>query len=156
MPTGAWKVRKQGENPRLNRMKERRGSGEVWRGSNLLFQGRNGGPMFPFIFPSKTENLDLYRKDSQGILKIITESSGSRRQGYNNNNNNSSVWFNTMTIHLQSLHYHTKIKNKRLFLFFSFLFFLFWPPHSIWSSEAKDQIWTAVATYAAAVATPNP
>ena len=33
-------------------------------------------------------------------------------------------------------------------------FFFFWPLHSIWSSRARDQIQTAVATYTVAVATP--
>ena len=35
-------------------------------------------------------------------------------------------------------------------------FFLFWPPHGIWSSWARDQTWVAVLTYAAAVAMPGP
>ena len=35
---------------------------------------------------------------------------------------------------------------------FFFFFFLFQPPHSIWSSQARDQIQAAVVTYAAAVA----
>ena len=38
-----------------------------------------------------------------------------------------------------------------LFLFF----FLFWLPHVIWSSQARDQIGATVVTYAAAVATPK-
>ena len=32
----------------------------------------------------------------------------------------------------------------------------YWPPHSTWSSLARDQIWTVVVTYAAAVAMPDP
>ena len=41
-------------------------------------------------------------------------------------------------------------------LFLKFSFFLFWPPHGIWNSQARDQIWAAVVIYAAAVATPDP
>ena len=37
-----------------------------------------------------------------------------------------------------------------------FFFFLFWPPHGTWSSQARDQIWAAVATYTAAAAMPYP
>ena len=37
-----------------------------------------------------------------------------------------------------------------------FFFFLYWPPHSIQSSQARDQIQATAATYAAAAATPNP
>ena len=36
-----------------------------------------------------------------------------------------------------------------------FCLFLFWPPHSIWSSWARNQIRAAVVTYAAAAAVPN-
>ena len=45
------------------------------------------------------------------------------------------------------------LKNKMSIRFFSF--FLLWPPCSIQSSQARDQIWVTVVTYAAAVATPD-
>ena len=35
------------------------------------------------------------------------------------------------------------------------LFFLFWLPHGIWSSQTRDQIWATVVTYAAAVGSFN-
>ena len=35
-------------------------------------------------------------------------------------------------------------------------FFLFWPPHGIRSCRARDQILATVATYAIAVAMPDP
>ena len=34
--------------------------------------------------------------------------------------------------------------------------FAFWPPHGIWSSEARDHIWATAGTYVAAAATPDP
>ena len=37
-----------------------------------------------------------------------------------------------------------------------FFSFLFWPPQGKWSSQARDQIWSAVATYPRATATPDP
>ena len=37
-------------------------------------------------------------------------------------------------------------------ILFCFFFFCFWPPGNIQSSKARDQIWTAVATYVTAVA----
>ena len=40
--------------------------------------------------------------------------------------------------------------------FLNLLFFLFWPPHSIWSCLARNQIQAIVAPYAAAAATPAP
>ena len=40
--------------------------------------------------------------------------------------------------------------------FFIFLSFIFLPPQGIWSSQAKDQIRTAVATYTVPVATLDP
>ena len=39
-----------------------------------------------------------------------------------------------------------------LSIFFFFFFPFFWPPHSIWSSQARDQIQATVATYTAAIA----
>ena len=42
----------------------------------------------------------------------------------------------------------------RVFVFV--FFFLFWPPHSTWSSQARDQIQAAVATEASAAATTDP
>ena len=36
------------------------------------------------------------------------------------------------------------------------LFFLFWPPQGLWSSQARDQIQAVVKTYATAVATLDP
>ena len=44
--------------------------------------------------------------------------------------------------------------TRDLFVWFSF--FLFWPPCSKWSSQARDQIWAAVLTYASGVATWDP
>ena len=35
----------------------------------------------------------------------------------------------------------------------SFFFFLFWPPCGVWSSRARNQVWTTVVTYAATLAT---
>ena len=35
---------------------------------------------------------------------------------------------------------------------YSFFLFLFWPPHGMWRSQARDQIWATVATYNAAAA----
>ena len=37
-----------------------------------------------------------------------------------------------------------------------FCFFRFWPPHGLWSFQARDQIWASAATYTTAVATPDP
>ena len=45
------------------------------------------------------------------------------------------------------------IAKMRSFLF-GFLFF--WLPCGIWRSQARDQIWAAVATYATAEVTPDP
>ena len=45
---------------------------------------------------------------------------------------------------------HVYIKNL------IFFFFLFWPPFSIWSSQARDQIQAAAATQATVVAMPDP
>ena len=45
--------------------------------------------------------------------------------------------------------------NSVLFNFYLYIIFLFWPPHSIWSSWTRDQIQATVATYAAA-AMPDP
>jgi len=49
-------------------------------------------------------------------------------------------------------------KQLRVFITSSFLcvFFLFWPPHGIWSSWARDHIWATVATYTSAVVMPDP
>ena len=41
------------------------------------------------------------------------------------------------------------------FFFFSLFLFFFWLLHSIWSSQARDQIGVVVATYAAATAMPD-
>ena len=38
----------------------------------------------------------------------------------------------------------------------AYIFFLFWLPHGIWSSRARDQIRATVATYAEAVTTADP
>ena len=38
-------------------------------------------------------------------------------------------------------------------MFEYYYFFLFWPPHGIWSSQARDQIQARVATCTIAVAT---
>ena len=51
--------------------------------------------------------------------------------------------------------------NERFFFFLNesnfigliLIFFLFWQPHGMWSSWARDQIWASVVTYAAALAT---
>ena len=44
-----------------------------------------------------------------------------------------------------------------LYLFiYLFVYFHFWPPSGIWSSWARDRIQATVATYAAAVAMPDP
>ena len=45
--------------------------------------------------------------------------------------------------------------NSVLFNFYLYIIFLFWSPHSIWSSWTRDQIQATVATYAAA-AMPDP
>ena len=50
---------------------------------------------------------------------------------------------------------HTII-SLSLFSFLFFFFFFFWLPCSIWSSLIRDQIPGIVATYAAAVAAPDP
>lgn len=48
-----------------------------------------------------------------------------------------------------------QIPTSILPVFLSF-FFLFWLPHSIWSSWARDQIRAEAVTYTTAVAMPDP
>ena len=43
-----------------------------------------------------------------------------------------------------------------IYAFDFYLFFLFWLPRSIWSSQAREQIRAAVAAYATAVAMQGP
>ena len=46
--------------------------------------------------------------------------------------------------------------NLKEYTFFFSFFFLFWPPHGIWNSRARGQIWATAVTYAATAATPDP
>ena len=46
--------------------------------------------------------------------------------------------------------------QRHNFNFIIIIIFLFWPPHSIWSSWARDHIWATVVTYASAMAMPDP
>ena len=49
---------------------------------------------------------------------------------------------------------HSDLSCYSCILFFLF-FSLFWLPHSIWTSQAKEQIRATGTTYAAAAATPD-
>ena len=50
----------------------------------------------------------------------------------------------------------TQLNHSSFVVFFFLSFLLFWPPGSIWSSQARDQIQAAGATHAADAAMPDP
>ena len=51
---------------------------------------------------------------------------------------------------VETINFLPNICHPHLFQQNSIFFFLFWPPHGIWSSLARDQIPATVVTYAAA------
>ena len=63
-----------------------------------------------------------------------------------------------LSVHIILCTYLMSIVLCKYFLLISWFnfFFLFWLPHSIWSSQARGQIQATVSTYTAAVTTPYP